>query len=272
MFCRKCGAEFTDDSMFCFNCGEQVTNQPNEEDMVSQTPEQATAFSPKPITHTDLRKAQKKSSKKGYLILLIVFIVLPAFFSANSNITQRSPSPDANSKRYISATSATVIQAEEFLRILEECGAGEFKSIKYNERLNTDDIKAYTIQTSLVDSIVLQLTLEQEVKRMSYAYKDLYVDGNVVLKLTDMIFTSDERTGFYMICEKKIKDLLKSPSTAKFPPMREWRFGKEDGVIHVQGYVDAQNAFGATMRSTFQFKFKDDLLLSLIFDGQEYVK
>jgi alkanesulfonate monooxygenase SsuD/methylene tetrahydromethanopterin reductase-like flavin-dependent oxidoreductase (luciferase family) len=56
-----------------------------------------------------------------------------------------------------------------------------------------------------------------------------------------------------MICrfaEREVKDSLKSPGTAKFAGCR---LGSKDGGAHwtVTGTVEAQNGFGALLRSTY---------------------
>ncbi|MDU0478352.1 hypothetical protein QVA66_03750 [Staphylococcus chromogenes] len=48
-----------------------------------------------------------------------------------------------------------------------------------------------------------------------------------------------------------MKNNLKSPSTAKFPSKRNWKFTPIDGGYKVTAYVDSQNSFGATVRSDF---------------------
>ena len=61
----------------------------------------------------------------------------------------------------------------------------------------------------------------------------------------------------YVMSKQFVTQQLKSPSTAKFPDFGsegvEARFlGKEAGCKHyVEGYVDAQNAYGATVRSSY---------------------
>ena len=63
------------------------------------------------------------------------------------------------------------------------------------------------------------------------------------------------------------------PSFLKFPNYTEWGFGKEKNIMTVQGYVDAQNSFGAETRSKFQFIIDTDTntIQSFIFDGQEMI-
>jgi len=60
-----------------------------------------------------------------------------------------------------------------------------------------------------------------------------------------------------VMCEYFVKKQLKAPSTAKFPHYWELEittYGKNEGVkdaFRVKGYVDAQNGFGAMIRSNY---------------------
>ena len=61
--------------------------------------------------------------------------------------------------------------------------------------------------------------------------------------------------------EKAVKGKLKSPSTAKFCSVTEATIGCSGNTWVVRGWVDAQNGFGATVRTqfavTFTFASKD---------------
>lgn len=65
----------------------------------------------------------------------------------------------------------------------------------------------------------------------------------------------------FAIAEKAVKDKLKSPSTAKFCSVTEATIGCSGNTWVVRGWVDAQNGFGATVRTqfavTFTFASKD---------------
>lgn len=53
-------------------------------------------------------------------------------------------------------------------------------------------------------------------------------------------------------CQEKVKRLLKTPSTAKFPSILEHNFTNlGNATIRVDSYVDAQNLFGATVRNNW---------------------
>lgn len=92
--------------------------------------------------------------------------------------------------------------------------------------------------------------------------------------LPRMAMSSSDQIDLKIRCENGVKEALKSPSTAKFPNIDEWYFGKDKEKIVVQSYVDAQNSFGAMLRSKFQVTFTPDgdTVTSFIFDGKEYMK
>lgn len=53
--------------------------------------------------------------------------------------------------------------------------------------------------------------------------------------------------------ERAIRDRLKAPSTAKFPGCWDYetRISRDEQTVWVIGHVDAQNSFGAMIRSKF---------------------
>ena len=57
-------------------------------------------------------------------------------------------------------------------------------------------------------------------------------------------------------CKKIINSVLKSPSTAEYPdsflnPLNDWQMYKNNNLVTVKSYVDAQNSFGAMLRNNF---------------------
>ena len=64
--------------------------------------------------------------------------------------------------------------------------------------------------------------------------------------------------GAWTVCEKFVKGKLKTPSTAKFPSI--WSGHSQyvtylgDKQYRVESYVDAQNIFGAMLRTNFNCK------------------
>lgn len=74
--------------------------------------------------------------------------------------------------------------------------------------------------------------------------------------------------------QEAVKAALKAPSTAKFPSavfgQDDWRLWKKGDMVTVQSWVDAQNSFGAMIRSKFtaQFSYSTQDLLYLEIDGK----
>lgn len=60
-------------------------------------------------------------------------------------------------------------------------------------------------------------------------------------------------------CRQFVERSLKAPSTADFPFVNEFTaVGKERGPYIVRGYVDAQNSFGAMLRTNFACELHTD--------------
>lgn len=62
---------------------------------------------------------------------------------------------------------------------------------------------------------------------------------------------SDDELAIKMYVKDVVKGKLKSPSTAKFPSYSEWSVSKSDNTYTVSSYVDAENGFGAEIRTYF---------------------
>jgi hypothetical protein len=173
-------------------------------------------------------------------------------------------------------TGTTPEQESNILNTLKDCGIEKVKSVKSEEALdalNENGEKTYSIEYGDLSFLFLYLNPDNTLNLVRYGDNILYKDGNVVSTLSDYTFTWDEQSDLQISCQKAIKSILKSPSTAKFPNISSWSFSKQDGNIIIQGYVDSQNSFGAELRSEFQFilSVNDYIVKSLIFDGEEMI-
>lgn len=110
---------------------------------------------------------------------------------------------------------------------------------------------------------------EKKIEKIQIKYDLTYYDT-----LPRIAMSISEKTDIQTRCQNGVKSILKSPSTAKFPNITNWYIGKDKEKIVVQSYVDAQNSFGAMIRSEFQviFSSSGDTVTSLIMDGVEYIK
>ena len=73
--------------------------------------------------------------------------------------------------------------------------------------------------------------------------------------------TGGGETRAFVMCQQPVEGQLRAPSTAKFPYTTSPGVSSTHiggGVYNVHGYVDAQNAFGAMIRTNWICKIKEN--------------
>lgn len=210
---------------------------------------------------------------KGCLMVIIVFFIICAGIGIIMSLTMDKVTKSDITK-YIDVTDE---QANKIESVLGNCGIDQISSIEHDELLDnahTNGETGYRLKTGNIDNIILYLLSDKSVNQIRYADYDLYVNGSSVATLQDYTVSKDEVNKYQSLCQEKVKKILKSPSTAKFPVYTEWGFKQEKNIFTVQGHVDAQNSFGAETRSKFQFiiDMDSDNIQSFIFDGEELIK
>ena len=210
---------------------------------------------------------------KGCLMVIIVFFIICAGIGIIMSLTMDKVTKSDITK-YIDVTDE---QANKIESVLGNCGIDQISSIEHDELLDnahTNGETGYRLKTGNIDNIILYLLSDKSVNQIRYADYDLYVNGSSVATLQDYTVSKDEVNKYQSLCQEKVKEILKSPSTAKFPVYTEWGFKQEKNIFTVQGHVDAQNSFGAETRSKFQFiiDMDSDNIQSFIFDGEELIK
>lgn len=230
------------------------------------------------VDNKDVVNQKYKKQSKGALIFFGIAMVLliGAIVSTNGGKTEvGGKTRDKQLLMIMDSIGVTEEQSKDINKILNEVGVTSFESITHDEVLDTDvgeNSKGYRVKTSFSDNVILYI-IDSKVNTIRWTDKDFYKDGNILLHIKDYTTTGDERYNYMIKVRDTVKMLLKSPSTAKFPYIDEWRIGKDAGNVTIQGYVDSQNSFGATVRSNFQAKYdKDGNATSLIVDGIEYIK
>ena len=165
-------------------------------------------------------------------------------------------------------------EAESIEDVLNKCDITDYQDVKADEGLNgawKKNDKGFRIEIQDGMEVLMWLNKNNKVIILKYDENMLYKKGKVKAKLTDYVLSSEEVTQWEVECQSQVKAMLKSPSSAKFGG---WKYGKNKKQIIVQGYVDAENSFGAEIRSQFQFKInrKTEAITSFIFDGQELMQ
>lgn len=220
---------------------------------------------------------KKRKAKLGCLIPILLFMLF--CFIVSSGIRDMNENPDKYDTSRIAAKYIDVNTEEGKLidTVLNECGITEVKTFENDPLLDnahSEGETGYRLSISdSIDNIILYLNADKTIYSLSYNTYMLYSDNTVVATLQDYTVSLDELNNYQYLCKEKVKDVLKSPSTAKFLNYTEWGFKQEKNIFTVQGYVDAQNGFGAEVRSTFQFVIdtNTDTIQSFIFDGKELI-
>ncbi len=235
------------------------------------------------IKEQKIDKPKEKSVGKIFAIIFggafgfIFLIVAIALIATGGNVE-----PADNSSKMVkeikNSISVNNDEVKEIEDILKAVGINEIDDIKADESLNEIEgvgSKGYRIKASFSknNNIILYVDSNNKVICIRWADKDFYRDGKALLNFDDYLITWDEQNEYNIDAQKRIKALLKAPSTAKFPSINNWKFGKDNGIVIVQAYVDSENSYGAKLRSEFQIKYDSNKnVVSLIIDGVEYIK
>lgn len=220
-----------------------------------------------------------KRKKKGhgclitFLCIILIFCVIILIVILAIDKSGMSASPSTISGKYIEDLNDE--QAKEIDDILSQCGISNISEITHDELLDNaheNGETGYRISADYSDNIILYLNPDKTVRFIIYADNKLYSKGKVKANINDYIIDVDEVNDLMIKCEEVVKSVLKSPSTANFPDYTEWGFQQHgDGIYLVSGYVDAQNGFGAEIRSYFSFEIKNGTIESFVFEGQKMI-
>lgn len=215
-------------------------------------------------------------TKKGHgcLIGIIIFIIFVGAITFGIIQTINHPELYEEKSKVEEAVGCSKEEAESIEDILKKCDITDYQDVKADEGLNgawKKNDKGFRIEMQDGKEVLMWLNKNNKVIILKYGENMLYKKGKAKAKLTDYVLSSEEVTKWEVECKSQVKAMLKSPSSAKFGG---WKYGKNKKQIIVQGYVDAENSFGAEIRSQFQFKInrKTETITSFIFDGQELMQ
>lgn len=261
MYCKNCGKEVPDDSNFCPYCSIALNSS-------KQLP-------------SDIKKnVSVEEAKRGCLILFaaIIFFVLFIYAFHNDN----APNVSKNNKPITNMTqTATGVSAEHAAtinKILSDCGITDIKSMVHDADALDNNYdsgeKGYRIQNGDTKNIILYVAPDESVYRIRYADNDLYVNGETKFTLDKFVLTPEEKEKYIAYTQNMVKKILKASSTADFPwEYDEYQVIKTPDNVTVSGYVDAQNSFGAMLRSQYKVIYNKDTthVNSFIFDGKKII-
>ena len=218
--------------------------------------------------------------------------------SISTKTSSRSSSSKQSSSKVESVSSSSKMEEKITLEsVLMEIGFTEEEALKEAKKftkvgitsitisdkvssVGVDELKAYPATAQ--DGEEFFFTVEKRrVFNIEYYDTVLYNEDQGYLSTISDVYVPETKVDsttyatLQVNTEDVIKRVLKSPSTAKFPWLDGWSISREDNKYTVSGYVDAQNGFGAEVRSYFTVYWEVNMetgkgsVTKLIFDGQE---
>lgn len=266
MICKKCGNELKTEDQFCSKCGTPISNENTQQ---INNKKKTFLGIENNITLQSKTKNKKKTKITGIVPGIVLIIGLIIVFSLISNSTKTIDSNYSVLKTYISPEEFSNINS-----IITKCGFTNYNITRDDsiDNLWEENTIGFRIKSNQSNNSILYIK-NGTIYNIRYADIDLYKNGEYLDNISNYYISDNDRSYYITQSKEIINKLLKSPSTAKYPwSYSEWPMKKENGQVTIQGYVDAQNSFGAVTRSNFQIILTDNSVTSLIFDGQEYIK
>lgn len=210
------------------------------------------------------------------LMLCLCFCIVGCGQSRESSTSKQN----ADLKIVKEGASLTDEQSGNIIKILSDCEIKDVQEFKHEPALDNvlgEGVKGYRVKTSNIEKSTVYLKDGNAFyigSSLGGEVRELYSKNQIQAKISDYTITSEEFSELKIRCQRGVESILKSPKTAEFAGISEWKMGKDKEKIVVQAYVDSQNSFGALLRSDFWITFTPDKekVTSVIINGKEYMK
>lgn len=141
-----------------------------------------------------------------------------------------------------------------------------FETVEFKERLG--ETGNYSITANGYHTVA---TIMDDYVRIFAPNTDyvFYEDGEVLMTYEDFKdgqIEISEMPYYYSIAQIIVEGCLKSPSSADFPNSDKISYQKKDNLVAIKGYVDADNSFGAKIRSDYIVQFYVTDLQNLLYE------
>lgn len=281
-FCNNCGHRNPDDAKFCSGCGtELIKSEPKSEinnEIKSYIPD---------VTPPKQKKKLPTWKKVAIGILIFFFVAAIGASSGEgtgsetttetTEATETTKAINENVKLLMDTTGYKESVCKKIYKKLKKCGyteIGKLTDLGYEGGVT----KSYKITGDYYGSGML-IVAADDLYFFSWGSDTLYDSEkpDTVKNIKDYAVKSSVVYNYMDAVEETVLSLLKAPSTAEFPghvwEADQWGISVENGVISISSYVDAQNAFGAMVRSPFyaQFDITTGEGIYLTLDGEAYI-
>lgn len=217
---------------------------------------------------------KKKPVYKNWWFILIIFIgigvliQIPEMFSAGSEIKSFENNKVKEEVLEYKELNNITADNDELLKIentLNEIGISNIKSVELDENIQGNftyteengwgSEEGYRISANGIKNIRLFV---DDGKLLAIVYGDhtLYENNEIIGSILDLVISNEEFIEYTDDARNVVTEALNTPNKLKFPTnipgSDDWKISKDDGVIHIESYVDAKNGFGTEVREIFQ--------------------
>ena len=246
MYCKHCGKQIADDAKFCDGCGMAVSEEVVESKTVVNEP---------------------KKKKRGVGIYAVIIILILASCGA---IIGPSEDKESNSAGYVE--TIPVDQETKFigdfcsLSGMSESTAKSiysvlsndlhFQRISLSNKNKKQDVVTYINWLISSDGYDVVVTADNEgIYGVFIPDMIRFVDNGTVIAVKEDIVNreiqSKHRSTYIVMAKNLLEQYLKSPSSAKYCNSNDLILKRNGSIVSVSGWVEAQNSYGAMIRSDF---------------------
>lgn len=140
-------------------------------------------------------------------------------------------------------------QSTSAIEVLKNAGISDVESVQ--KVPNATNL--YELRSEKYGAFFMKVNGNKDVTSYIYETLPFYSNGNNVRDIDDLYLSNDERIEFQVLAEEDVKKRLKAPATASFEehPL----IVREKDKVTARGKVDAENSFGAKIRTPFVVEY-----------------
>lgn len=188
--------------------------------------------------------------KKAFTIVIaltLLFLICSCYSNVGAPKITKTPE-EAFADKY----DIAVFSAKSLFSVCEQVGISVDGIYDLEAKDNKSGLREYTLhyENSLVkaylkvsDGTYCMLSVDDEL---------LFNSGEAIKNFYDVVLSDEQILYLKSHAEEFVYERLKAPSTAQFGPLD---YSKYDSKNHISGYVDAQNSFGAMLRTYFVLSY-----------------
>lgn len=148
------------------------------------------------LTQNKIPDIYKHKKEKPWLLIFIILFIGSALVAGVSGLLPIVQPLNL----FTEETAGTIEQESEFLTLLAECEAGEFRGISHDVALDIpEQSKGYRVSTTITDKIILTLNNDNSINSIKYKDTVIYSDNMLKTTISDVRISETTWIGFLIV-------------------------------------------------------------------------